>query len=73
MVTTGRRHTRLALKDLGTAVAAYDATKDVTDLTLSFNNGESAVLSMPKDESTYLGGIAKWLLLYRDRANIGTV
>lgn len=73
MVKTGRRHTRLALKDLSTANAVYDTTTDATNLTLAFNNGESAILSLPTDESSYLGSIGNWLLLYRDRANIGTV
>jgi len=73
MVKTGRRHTRLALKDLSTADAVYDKTSDATNLTLAFNNGEAAILTMPSDESSYLGSIGRWLLLYRDRANVGTV
>lgn len=72
MVTTGRRHTRLALKNLSTAAAVYDKTADKTDLTLTFSNTESCVLSLPADESRYLGAIGDWLLNYRQLANIGT-
>jgi len=72
MDKSGRRHTRLALRDLVSADATYDKTKDATDLTLKFGNDETAILSLPSDESRYLGKIGEWLVQYQSRATIGT-
>lgn len=72
MDKSGRRHTRLALRNLVSADATYDKTKDATDLTLTFGNSEKAIISLPNDESRYLGKVGEWLLNYRDRAKIGT-
>jgi len=72
MDKSGRRHTRLALKELVAAEATYDKTSDATNLTLTFGADEKAILSLPSDESRYLGKIGEWLMNYQRQSTIGT-